>query len=58
MVDKQRDPNAENLNFAVRATALLHDSGWDFADGEHRHLADFLVTQLNQIKAVQEVDHR
>ncbi len=31
MVDKHGDPNAENLNFAVRADALLEDSTWDFA---------------------------
>lgn len=29
-VDKGRTPNAENLNFAARADALLSDRGWKF----------------------------
>src|ERR1700723_2424075 len=36
MVDKHGDPNAENLNFAVRADALLDDSAWEFATFGHR----------------------
>jgi hypothetical protein len=28
-VDKQRSPNAENLNFGVRADALLQPEGWN-----------------------------
>ncbi|HET6180937.1 MAG TPA: serine protease [Candidatus Sulfotelmatobacter sp.] len=43
MVDKQGDPNAENLNFAVRADALLEDSGWDFATFGRKHLTDYLA---------------
>jgi len=42
MVDRHGDPNAENLNFAVRADALLEDSGWDFASIGHRRLIDYL----------------
>jgi len=42
MVDKHGDPNAENLNFAVRADALLEDSGWDFVSIGHRRLSDYL----------------
>jgi S1-C subfamily serine protease len=42
MVDKQGDPNAENLNFAVRADALLEDSGWDFATFGRKRLTDYL----------------
>src|SRR6202021_3505049 len=31
MVDKHGDPNAETLNFAVRADALFDDSAWEFS---------------------------
>jgi S1-C subfamily serine protease len=43
MVDKNGDPNAENLNFAVNATALEQDSGWDFSSSGGRRLADFIA---------------
>jgi S1-C subfamily serine protease len=36
-LDKSYQPNAENLNFAVTAQALLKESGWEFArDGKER----------------------
>lgn len=41
MVDKNGDPNAENLNFAVRADALLDDSAWEFVSAGHRRLMDY-----------------
>jgi S1-C subfamily serine protease len=41
MVDKHGDPNAENLNFAVRADALLDDSGWNFGKSGHKRLAEY-----------------
>lgn len=41
MIDKNGDPNAENLNFAVRADALLDDSGWDFENAGRKHLDDY-----------------
>jgi hypothetical protein len=44
MVDKHGDPNAENLNFAVRADALLEDTDWVFESLGHRRLTDY-VTQ-------------
>lgn len=43
MVDKHGDPNAENLNFAVRADALLEDSEWDFVSIGHRRLSEYLL---------------
>jgi S1-C subfamily serine protease len=43
MVDKHGDPNAENLNFAVRADALLEDSGWDFASLGRKRLTDYVT---------------
>jgi S1-C subfamily serine protease len=41
MVDKHGDPNAENLNFAVRANAVLEDSDWEFTGFGHRRLTDY-----------------
>jgi S1-C subfamily serine protease len=43
MVDKHGDPNAENLNFAVRADALLDDSAWEFTNFGQRRLSDYVV---------------
>jgi S1-C subfamily serine protease len=43
MVDKNGDPNAENLNFAVRTDALLEDSGWDFASFGRRRFSDYVT---------------
>lgn len=44
MVDKHGDPNAENLNFAVKADALLDDSGWYFEKSGERRLASYRAT--------------
>jgi hypothetical protein len=42
MIDRNANPNAENLNFAVRANAVLDPDGWDFsAEGKIR-LEDFI----------------
>jgi hypothetical protein len=41
VMDKQNDPNAENINFAVRADALLEDSGWKFFGAGRQRLIDF-----------------
>jgi S1-C subfamily serine protease len=43
MIDKHGDPNAENLNFAVRADALLEDSGWEFMSFGHKRLSDYVT---------------
>jgi S1-C subfamily serine protease len=48
MVDKHGDPNAENLNFAVRADALLDDSGWNFEKFGRQHLDDFQASGAMQ----------
>jgi len=42
MVDRNFSPNAENLNFAVRADAVLDPDRWDFSTGGRKHLDDFL----------------
>ena len=42
-MDRQMVPNAENLNFAVRAGALLDESGWQFTNTAGRQqFTDFL----------------
>jgi S1-C subfamily serine protease len=45
MVDKNHSPNAENLNFAVRADALLEMSGWTFSGEGRRYLDAFQKSQ-------------
>ncbi len=41
-MDRANDPNAENLNFAVRADAILESSGWNFISTGQQHFAEFL----------------
>jgi S1-C subfamily serine protease len=53
-MDKSYQPNAENLNFAVTAQALLKESGWEFAkDGRER-----LETYLKAVSTQQEKTKR
>jgi S1-C subfamily serine protease len=40
-MDRNVDPNAENLNFAVRADTLLSDSDWEFTGNGRQRLAEF-----------------
>jgi S1-C subfamily serine protease len=42
MVDRSFSPNAENLNFAVRADAVLDPERWDFAGDGRKRLDDFV----------------
>lgn len=42
MMDKSIQPNAEDLNFAVVASALLHENGWDFSKTGRDRLSSFL----------------
>lgn len=46
MVDKNNSPNAENLNFAVRADALLDISGWTFSGEGRQRLTSFEQSQI------------
>lgn len=48
MVDKHGDPNAENLNFSVRADALQVESDWDFLDLGRKRLEDYLSGAASQ----------
>jgi len=52
MVDKNGDLNAENLNFAVRADALLKDSDWQFEKFGQRHLGDYVADTVAHDKAI------
>lgn len=52
MVDKHGDPNAENLNFAARADALLEDSDWEFESSGRRRLTDFVAHDAAREKTV------
>jgi len=40
--DKSAQPNAENLNFAVAAKALLHEAGWEFTPGGRERFQEYL----------------
>jgi hypothetical protein len=57
MVDKNGNPNAENLNFAVRADALLDDSKWDFSKFGRKRLTDYLGDDAARTKATQAANH-
>jgi S1-C subfamily serine protease len=57
MVDKHGDPNAENLNFSVRADALQRVSDWDFVKSGSKHLADYLGSDVVREKAAQSTSH-
>jgi S1-C subfamily serine protease len=42
MVDRSMNPNAENLNFAVRADSVFDPDDWDFSGKDRKRLDDFL----------------
>jgi len=41
MVDRGMSPNAENLNFAVRADAVMQPDNWNFAKDGRKRLDDY-----------------
>jgi len=47
-LDKSFQPNAENLNFAVTAQALLKESGWEFAKEGQQYLQSYLKAMAEQ----------
>jgi S1-C subfamily serine protease len=47
-LDKSYQPNAENLNFAVTAQALLREGGWEFAKDGQERLQKYLKTMTAQ----------
>ena len=48
MVDRNQSPNAEGLNFAVRADALLNSAGWSFSGSGRKYLEEFQLSQPKQ----------
>ena len=48
MVDRNMNPNAENLNFAVRADAVLDANDWNFTGDGRKRLDDFLNAQSHK----------
>jgi hypothetical protein len=41
-LDKSFQPNAENLNFAVTAQAILKETGWEFAKDGRERLQEYM----------------
>ncbi len=56
MVDKHGDPNAENLNFSVRAEALRQVEEWDFTKAGRKYLTDYLSDAVRE-NATQTTSH-
>jgi hypothetical protein len=48
MVDRNFSPNAENLNFVVRADAVLDPDRWNFSGQGRKHLDEFLKAEANR----------
>jgi S1-C subfamily serine protease len=48
MVDRNTSPNAENLNFALRADAVLDANGWNFSGSGRERLSDFLSAEAQK----------
>jgi S1-C subfamily serine protease len=42
MIDRSMSPNAENLNFAVRADAVLESDRWDLSGLGRKRLGSFV----------------
>jgi S1-C subfamily serine protease len=47
-VDRSISPNAENLNFAVRADAVLDPQGWNFTGEGRKRLDDFVIAETHR----------
>ena len=54
-LDKSFQPNAENLNFAVTAQALLKENGWEFAKEGQQHLQSYLKSMARAAGKDEEV---
>ena len=48
MVDRSMSPNAENLNFAVRADAVMEPGRWDFSGEGRKRLDEFVSSKVEQ----------
>lgn len=49
-LDRTKDPNAENLNFAASARLLSQADGWDFT-GDGRQYLNSYIEELNRARA-------
>ena len=45
MVDRRSNPNAENLNFAVRAEAVVEPDNWEYTNGGRKHLDSYVSSR-------------
>jgi S1-C subfamily serine protease len=50
MVDRSLSPNAENLNFAVRADAVLDPDRWEFTGDGRKRLTEFVGAVAKKIQ--------
>jgi hypothetical protein len=48
MIDRNINPNAENLNFAVRADAVFDPDRWDCSTNGRKHLTDFVAQSVRR----------
>jgi S1-C subfamily serine protease len=48
MVDRSMSPNAENLNFAVRADAVMEPGRWDFSGEGRKRLDEFVSSKVER----------
>jgi S1-C subfamily serine protease len=48
MVDRNANPNAENLNFSVRADAVLVPEGWNFTGEGRKRVDDFVKAEAHR----------
>ena len=54
-MDKSYQPNAENLNFAVTAQAILKEVGWEFGKDGRERLQEYLKAMAAKQDKVQKV---
>jgi hypothetical protein len=45
MVDRGINPNAENLNFAVRAEAVVEPDNWEYTKDGRKHLDNYVSSR-------------
>jgi S1-C subfamily serine protease len=57
-IDKTSHPQAENLNFTVRADAFLHTENWNYAKGGDKLLAEFVAASASHDATVPEATSR
>ena len=53
-LDKSANPNAENLNFAIRSDTILNESDWDVRSNLTEHYHAFLDA-IHQLRGKSEI---